>query len=562
MAEANAVATPGAENPFSGFQQRFKALPQKNKMGILFGIPLVIGVIVAMMMWANQASYRVLFSGLSDQDGGAIVQALTQLNIPYQHNSTGTAIMVPSNQVYDARLALASQGLPKGSVVGFEVMDDQQLGITQFQEQVNYQRALEGELTRSIQSLSAVRSARVHLAIPKPSIFIRDRQLPSASVVLTLFGGRFLTDQQVSGIVNLVSSSLPGLMPEKVNIVDQSGRLLTQGTENDSGLNPTQLAFTQQIENNLTQRIVDILTPVFGRENIRATVTADVNFAETERTDELYKPNTNEDKASLRSKQISEQREGGINAVEGVPGVLANTPPGQVEAPINENAQANINNQQNNNPEDQLKTLNRDSIINYEVDKTIQYTKEQIGKIQRLSTAVVINFKTLTDPRGETRQVPLTPEEKIEIDNLIRQAIGFNEERGDQINVLNQAFVEPEVYLPSFWENPETMDILKSLGMPLGVALLAAIFVFGLIKPLFKPLQDSFDGPNLLPQNNQNLLEGPSEESRQLLEKIHEEVDMPDLSKNEKLDRLRAIAREHPQIVAAIIRNWVGSERK
>ena len=298
MVEATAVSTRSTENPISDFQQRFKALPKKNKIGIFLGIPLVLALIAGMMMWANQASYRVLFSGLSDQDGGAIVDALTQMKIPYQHNATGTAILVPSDKVYDARLALASQGLPKGSVVGFEVMDGQQLGITQFQEQVNYQRALEGELIRSIQSISAVRSARVHLAIPKPSIFIRDRQLPSASVILTLFGGRFLTDQQIAGIVNLVSSSLPGLMPDKVSIVDQTGRLLTQSHQNETGLNPSQLAYTQQVETNLTQRVIDILTPIFGQENIRATVTADLNFSEKERTDELFKPNGNEEQAN------------------------------------------------------------------------------------------------------------------------------------------------------------------------------------------------------------------------------------------------------------------------
>ncbi|NJM32375.1 MAG: flagellar M-ring protein FliF [Limnobacter sp.] len=214
MADNAGVINPAAGSPLDAFQERFKALPQRNKVAILFGIPLLIGLLVSLLMWANSASYRVLFSGLNDKDGGEIVQALEQLKVPYEFNSTGTAILVPSDKVYDTRLTLASQGLPKGSVSGFEAMDNQALGVTQFQEQVNYQRALEGELTRSIQSLAAVSAARVHLAIPKPSIFIREKQSPSASVVLTLYGGRGLASQQISGIVHLVASSLPGMLPE------------------------------------------------------------------------------------------------------------------------------------------------------------------------------------------------------------------------------------------------------------------------------------------------------------------------------------------------------------
>ncbi|MDX1669271.1 MAG: flagellar basal-body MS-ring/collar protein FliF, partial [Limnobacter sp.] len=410
MATADTVNDASINNPLKGLQDRFKALPQKNKVAILFGVPLMIGVLISLMMWANTATYRVLFSGLSDKDGGEIVTALEQLKIPYQFNTGGTAIMVPSDQVYDARLALASQGLPKGSISGFEAMDNAKLGITQFQEQVNYQRALEGELIRSIQSLSAVSSARVHLAIPKPSIFIRDKQKPTASVVLNLYGGRTLSDSQIAGIVHLVSSSLPGMMPEGVSIVDQSGRLLTGAEVQEAGLNPTQLAYTGQVENNLTSRITEILSPVFGRENVRATVTANMNFAQSERTDEFYKPNGDATQATIRSQQIREAREGDVGAVQGIPGVLANTPPGNVNAPVNDNAQANMqqNNAQNGNANG---SLNRDSTINYEVDKTVQYTKEQVGKLERLSAAVVVNFKTIVDNKGEARQVPLTPEE-------------------------------------------------------------------------------------------------------------------------------------------------------
>lgn len=563
MAQTNVVNEANINNPLKGLQDRFKALPQKNKVAILFGVPLMIGVLISLMMWANTATYRVLFSGLSDKDGGEIVTALEQLKIPYQFNTGGTAIMVPSDKVYDARLALASQGLPKGSISGFESMDNQKLGITQFQEQVNYQRALEGELVRSIQSLSAVQSARVHLAIPKPSIFIRDKQKPSASVVLTLYGGRSLSDSQIAGVVHLVASSLPGMMPEGVSIVDQSGRLLTRGEVQEAGLNPTQLAYTTQIENNLTSRINEILSPMFGRENVRATVTANMNFAQSERTDEFYKPNGDTTQATIRSQQIRESREGDSGAAQGIPGVLANTPPGNVNAPVNDNAQVNMQGNAQAGNTNNSASMNRDSTINYEVDKTIQYTKEQVGKMERLSAAVVVNYKTIQDNKGEARQVPLTPEEITQVDQLVKQAIGFNAERGDQINVVNQLFAEQEVYEPALWEQPETMDMIKSLGLPLGVALLAAILVFGLFKPMLNPAKgEGNEGPELLPGQRQPLLSGPTaaSEDLELLEQLHREGSLPDMAKPEKLERLRRLAKEHPQVVAGIVRQWVNGE--
>jgi len=411
------VIGPVGNNPITNMQQRFAKLPQKNKMGILIGVPLLIAVIVSLLMWSSQVSYRVLFSGLNDQDGGAIVEALNQMKVPYEFNTAGTAILVPSDKVYDTRLALASQGLPKGSVSGFEAMDNQKLGITQFQEQVNYQRALEGELVRSIQSISAVQSARVHLAIPKPSIFIREKQTPSASIVLNLFGSRTLSEPLINGIVHLVASSLPGMNPED---------LLTDKTQLESGLNPTQLAYTTQIEQNLTSRIVDILSPVFGSENVRATVTANMDYSTSERTDEIYKPNGDATQATIRSQQISESNDGSSNAnPQGVPGVMANTPPGEAAANIGQNPQQALANGSNNATQTNS-SMRKDSTVNYEVDKSVQYTKSQVGKIQRLSAAVVVNYKTITDPKGETRQVPLTPEEITQLDSLVKQAIGFD----------------------------------------------------------------------------------------------------------------------------------------
>jgi flagellar M-ring protein FliF len=566
MADSNIIdgTTGSAGNPLSSIQERFKAMPQKNRVAILFGVPLLLGALISLFIWANQASYRVLFSGLNDKDGGEITAALEQMKVPYQFNGQGTAILVPSDKVYDTRLALASKGLPKGSVAGFEAMDNQKLGITQFQEQVNYQRALEGELVRSIQSLSAVHGARVHLAIPKPSIFIREKQTPTASVILNLHGGRTLSESQIQGIVHMVSSSLPGMMPDSVSIVDQTGRLLTNKNENTEGLNPTQLAYTGQIESNLTARIIDILTPMFGRENVKATVTADVDFARSERTDEIFKPN-GDGAQSIRSQQVSETKDGSSANPSGVPGTLSNQPAAAATAPIGGDPQANLPAANTNAAAATESSSRKDSTINYEVDKSVQYTKEQVGKLKRLSAAVVVNFKSITDPKGNTKQVPLTQEEVAQIDELVKQAIGFTTERGDKVNVVNQQFASEEVAEVSMWSQPETLDMAKSIGLPLGIALAAAIVVFGLFRPMLKPvtLERLNEGPELLPGQNKVPLLANSvggDNDIELLEQLEREGTVPGLTRDDKMEQLRRLAREHPQVVASIVKNWVNGE--
>ncbi|MCQ8897755.1 flagellar M-ring protein FliF [Limnobacter humi] len=553
-------------NPIANFQARFAQLPQKNRIAILAGVPLLIALLVSLMMWANQTSYKVLFSGLNDQDGGAITEALSQLKVPYQFNSSGTAILVPADKVYDTRLALASKGLPKGTVTGFEAMDNQKLGITQFQEQVNYQRALEGELARSIQSISAVENARVHLAIPKPSIFIREKQSPSASIVLTLYGGRTLSESQISGIVHLVSSSLPNMSPKDVSIVDQTGRLLTENDQSSTtGLNPHQLAYQNLVESNLTSRIINILTPVFGANNVRATVTADMDFSTQERTDEIYKPNSDPTQSTIRSQQLSESKDGTATNPSGVPGTLSNQPPTPATSQIGQNPQQGLPNQGNNtNSSAQNSSSRKDSTINYEVDKSVQYKKEQVGKIDRLSAAVVVNYKTVTDKKGESRDVPLTPDEVTQINTLVKQAIGFDEKRGDAVNVVNQAFTKETVETTPLWAQPDTMDLAKSLGLPIGVALVAAILVFGLFRPMMKPpvLEPYTEGPELLPGQNTALTVGDRGSDMELLEQLQREGALPNngMSRQEKLDKLRNLAKEHPQIVANIVKNWVNGE--
>ncbi len=550
--------------PKTGVQSikaRFDDLPKANKLGIAIGLPLILAIGFAMILWATSTSYKVLFNGLSDQDGGEIVAALTNMKIPYKYSSSGTSILVPEDKVYDARLALASQGLPKGSTKGMEVMDSQALGVTQFQEQVNYQRGLEGELAKSIQSLDAVESARVHLAMPKPSIFVRDEEKPSASVVVSLYRGKSLTQSQIDGIVHLVSSSLPNLNPKAVSIVDQSGALLTKNDEDGvNGATTSQMSLQEKRERSYEQSIVEILTPLFGRENVRATVSTDMNFNATERTKELYTPN-NQETAAIRSKQSSSTVDGDVRNPSGIPGILANTPPDGALAQIG----GNPRDLTPPSPNKDVAVRQSDEVVNYEVDREVVQTKEQVGTVNRLTAGVVINYKTITDGAGAVREVPLTPPELAEISALVKKAIGFNESRGDELNIVNQPFnraVEADV---GFWNQPQTLDTLKSIGMPLAVAMVIGFLIFGLLRPLLKPLManDAKDGPDLLPNTAGNVpllasAGGDSEDDEFYVSKVDKESLRLEKEREERLEMVRTLAKENPEILASVVKNWIG----
>ncbi|MEO8170841.1 MAG: flagellar basal-body MS-ring/collar protein FliF, partial [Oxalobacteraceae bacterium] len=302
----------------------FAQTPGAQKFVLGLGIAAIIAVMAGVWIWSQQPDYRVLFSNYNDRDGGAIVASLQQMNVPYKYAEGGGAILVPADQVHDARLKLASQGLPKGGNVGFELMENQKLGVSQFLEQVNFQRALEGELARSIESIAAVQAARIHLALPKASVFVRDRQQPTASVLLNLHPGRTLDTQQVSAVVHLVASSVPDLPPKNVTIVDQNGNLLSETSRPGAvnGLDATQLKYVQTLQQNIVRRVESIITPIVGANNVRAEATADVDFSRSEQAAETYKPNLAADASSVRSQQSSESANLNNTNATGIPGAL------------------------------------------------------------------------------------------------------------------------------------------------------------------------------------------------------------------------------------------------
>ncbi len=312
------------------------AMPPKAKLMLALGAAGLLAVVMALALWSQKGDYKVLYANLSEKDGGAIIAQLSQMNIPYRHAEGGNAILVPASQVHDARLKLASAGLPKGSIVGFELMDNARFGQTQFQERLSFQRGLEGELTRSIGALGSVQAARVHLALPNQNGFFREQQKPSASVLLTLHPGRTLDRGQIAGIVHLVSASVPELSPKAVSVLDQTGALLSESAEPASGqgLDAQQLQYVAQVEASYVKRVIEILEPVVGRENLRATVAADIDFSQTEATSESFKPNQGAEPAAVRSQQTSEAGNAAQATPGGVPGATSNQPPLPATAPL------------------------------------------------------------------------------------------------------------------------------------------------------------------------------------------------------------------------------------
>ncbi|HEX6707082.1 MAG TPA: flagellar basal-body MS-ring/collar protein FliF [Albitalea sp.] len=536
-----------------GFGARLAALPARSKGALALGVAALVGVVLALTVWSSQGDYKVLYAGLSDKDGGAIIAQLSQMNVPYKHAEGGSAILVPAAKVHDVRLKLASAGLPKGSVVGFELMDGARFGQTQFQERLTFQRGLEGELTRSITSMAAVQSARVHLALPNQNGFFREQQKPSASVLITLHPGRTLDRAQVAGIVHLVSSSVPEMNPKAVSVLDQTGALISGPAEGGqaAGLDAQQLQYVNQIESGYSKRILDLLEPVVGRENLRATVTADVDFSQSEATSEEFKPNQGANAAStIRSQQTTEQSGGTPAQPSGIPGAASNQPPVPATAPLTGAAQPL---QAAQGAGAGSSNSRRDAVTNYEVDKTVRVTRNATGTVKRLNAAVVVNNRSVTDAKGKTTQVALGADEMEKLTALVQESIGFSKERGDSVKVINAPFkVDPAARgseLP-WWKQPEVVDMLRAAAVPAGLALVAVIVFFGLIRPALKALLAK---PAPVPGANLNVVSDD-----ELVPAVPRMLEPPRVT--EQLAGARMLAKENPAAVASIVRGWVSGE--
>ncbi len=571
--ETTETAVAGA--PLERARAALARLDNRQKVVLMVAIAALVALLVAAATLLRQSEFRILFSNVGERDGGAIIAALEQMNVPFRFNDSGSAILVPAARVHDVRLRLASQGLPRGGAVGFELMESQKFGISQFAEQLNYQRGLEGELSRTVQSIAAVEAARVHLAIPKPSVFMREELKPSASVMLRLYPGRSLDGAQIAGIQNLVAASVPQLAASSVTLLDQNGTLLSQMKSRllDAGLDPTQVKYVNEIEASIIKRIEDILTPIVGAGNARVQIAADIDFSQSEHTAETHRPNTTPPEISIRSQQTNETASTSPTA-QGVPGALSNQPPVPATAPLTQpplptaagpagapGAAPPLPGQINAAGVQapiasvgQPLNTSKSSTINYEVDRTIRHVRQSVGTIKRLSAAVVVNQRRETTKDGKSVSKPLPDAELKQISDLVKEAMGFSKDRGDTISVANAPFtvIEKDDGVP-LWRDPETVSLTKELVKYGVIAAIIAYLLLGVVRPLVRTMV----GPRADQKTIGSQIDVRSEEEGE--EESVEHVPTASELLARKLAEVRATAQQDPQAVANIIKQWTGA---
>ena len=536
------------------------SLPLERQIGLIVAAAAAVTLVVSLVLWLTRPTYVVLYPNLPERESAQVMEALDRTGVPYRLDPASGVLQVPARQLHEARLKLATEGLPKASGFGFELLEkDQGLGTSRLIEDARYQRAIEGELARSIATLDSVESARVHLAAPRQSVFVRERTRPTASVLINLYAGRSLDEARVAGIVHLVASSIPDLDPENVTVVDQRGRLLTQPHSHVDGLVATgqQLDFTSRLEEGYVRRIMDIISPIVGSDAIRAQVAADLDFSRVERTMEVYDP----ERSVVRSEQISED-ERRDRGMMGVPGALTNQPPeagviGEFDEAL-ERAE-------------QPSSSSRRSVRNFELDRTVSHIREAPGSLRRLSVAVVVDYRERPNAEGVLERAPLSEEEMARITTLVREAVGFDAERGDSVNVINASFRPVEIPEPlpepPLWQEPWVTDLAKTLLAVIMVLVLALTVV----RPLLRSLaergvasreQEEYLARLALTEEGEAEADGagPAGLGRETTPKALAGPTAADRSYENNLETARNIVREDPRRVAQLMKNWMASD--
>lgn len=516
----------------------------------MVGIAASVALGIAVVLWSQTPSYSMLYGNLAPKDATEVVAALEQNAIPYKINESTGAVMVASGKLHEARMKLAGQGLPRSDSLGYEILQQETgFGTSRALEAARFHRALEGELARTIGTLSNIESARVHLATPKQSVFVRKSNDPSASVVLKLYSGRVLDKGQVAAIVHLVASSVPDLDAGRVTVVDHKGNLLSG--EMDSRqmmLTSSQFEYTRELEKHYQQRVEDILAPILGTDRVRAQISADVDFTVTEQTAERFNP----DLPALRSEQVNEQSSR-LGSVQGVPGALSNQPPAAGTAP--EVAGGDEADAANGSPLNISKRATR----NYELDKTISHTRLASNKLRRLSVAVVVDDLVNVADDGTVTRVERTPEEISRLTRLVKEAIGFNAQRGDSVEVINSAFMLPAPPAPlpelAIWEQPWVWDVAKQVG---GV-ILVLVLIFFVLRPTMKKLTASPVIHQVATAEGGAGMEGAG--AGGALDSADDTMRLPGPEKYENtLDAARQMVQDDPKRVAQVVRSWVAED--
>lgn len=546
---------PRPTTPLAMMQNNVSRQPIVKQILFLVAIAASIAVGGYVLMWSQSPSYQVLFANMAPQESSQVVDVLQQMNVNYKLDPATGALMVPAGDVQSLRMKLAAEGLPRSTSQGMEMLNEEQgFGTSQFIERARYQRAMEEELSRSIAELNNVRSARVHLAIPKQSVFVRNRKDPTASVVVNLFSGRALERGQVAAITHMVASSVPNMTNSHVTVVDQRGNLLTQ-PEREAGMamSDSQLEYTQKVEQIYISRIEDILTPIVGMNGVRAQVVAEVDFTMTEQTHESYNP----DMAAIRSEQVQEERRVGGAGPVGIPGALSNQPPGGGVAP-EQTTEADEGGTLA--PAPSPTNSSKSATRNFELDRTISHTRVAPGNVRKLSVAVLVDERRSTDAEGNVVSTPMTEAELTRINALVMDAIGFSKARGDSLNIVNAPFMAPEALEPlpekPIWEQAWVWTVAKQVAG----ALVVLFLILGVIRPAFRDMAK-------VPANTGNQGAGGMT-AQQAMPNNSAGVSGEDIAKltkgsdqmEEQMTNVRSLVQQDPALVAQVVKNWTAGE--
>ena len=594
MAEAvaaNVPATTGAseeKKPLFGlsFLENLSDMSMLRQIGLLVGLAASVAIGFAVVLWSQQPDYKPLLGNLAGMDSNQVMEVLSAADIAYTVEPNSGALLVKSEDLGRARMKLAAAGVaPSDGNVGFEILDQEQsLGTSQFMEATRYRRGLEGELARTVSSLNNVKAARVHLAIPKSSVFVRDERKPTASVLVELYPGRTLEPSQVMAIVNLVATSVPELTKSQVTVVDQKGNLLSDQQElSELTMAGKQFDYTRRMEGLLTQRVHNILQPVLGNGRYKAEVSADVDFSAVESTSEMFNP----DQPALRSEQsVNEQRSSSLPP-QGVPGALSNQPPGAASAPQQAGAAAappgpvqpgqpllDANGAQIMDPVTGQPLLapypadkREQSTRNFELDRSISYTKQQQGRLKRLSVAVVLDDKVSTNAEtGEVTRAPWSADDLARFTRLVQDSVGFDASRGDSVSVINAPFsteLGDEIIEIPFYSQPWFWDIVKQV---LGV-LFILVLVFGVLRPVLNNITNparasgGAAGDGDVELGDMGGLEGELASDRVSLGGP-QSILLPSPSEgyDAQLNAIKSLVAEDPGRVAQVVKEWINAD--
>jgi len=564
--------------------KEFGRLPGVRQAVLMVALAASVALGIMLVLWLREPGYRPLYGHLADKEAGQVVDALQANNIPFKLDENSGSIMVPPERIYEARLKLAAQGLPQSTGTGFELLEQAPgLGVSQFMENARYQHAMEIELARTIASLQPVQNARVHLALPKPSVFVREQKKPAASVVVQLYQGRSLERGQVAAIVHLVAASVPGMETSQVTVVDQRGNLLTDGRAPDADVDASHFAYTQQVEQDYIRRVEDILSPVLGRDRIRAQVTADLDFTRTEQTRESYDPN----RQVVRSEQSSEERRAAGSGPGGIPGALSNQPPGPAaltpispatpSSPVTPASPPAAQATQTGSTA-AAQDVTQQSTRNYEIDRTISHISQPVGSVRRLSIAVVVDDWERMGRNGKPVRTPLNEQELGRITSLVKQAVGFDPARGDSVNVINQSFQPAEdlgaAAKPAFWEQGPIRELIQQ-GL---LALVALGVILLLIRPLMRNLLQGAPARAVALEPQTALPPGVATSPERELSDDRLSLGKPDkpmleakpaalaapapprMAYEEQVSAARSLAAQDPKRVAQVVKTWIASD--